>query len=198
MASQKSILMCDSTEANGPAEHVMDYVISYTLRLAQGICPNSTPILYIYVRHIIKELFELDDYLFVVKEVKTYKQEKNIDLIVKMKMRRGGKEEEHALLIENKHATNLQEGQLMNYKKSFEENYKGSLLHYALISSYSQEEMDEKSKNQIQEAGFRCFSIDDLLPRYMRIPDGVDYHNIDSENLIFNEFWLREWPCTID
>lgn len=199
MASKASLLMCDSTENYGPAEHVMDYIISYTLRLAKDISPEDTPILYLYIKNIISKLFEIELLdLSNIESIKVTKHWKQIDLVVELVLKNDN-ECSHVLLIENKHYSKIRtdkqgKNQLEKYKEKFEKKYLDKQLHYALISSQGHDEVKESYKSICDEVGFKCFSMDDLLPNTMKVPDGNDYHFIDSEDLIFNEFWLREWP----
>lgn len=51
--------MLDSTESDGPAEIVMDYILSYTLRSVNN---NDTPIFAKYARSILFKLLEINDF----------------------------------------------------------------------------------------------------------------------------------------
>lgn len=60
-------LMVDDSQKDGPAEHVMDYIISWTLRRADCKCRGEKPILYGYCRQILARLLGLrleDDIVF--------------------------------------------------------------------------------------------------------------------------------------
>ena len=205
MASPKSLLMCDSTKGYGPAEHVMDYIISYTLRLANNVSSKDTPVLYLYVKNIVSILFEIEMSDFSnIENIKVFKQQNCTDLVVEWSLcKRNDKEdmESHALLIENKHSTDIDvddgKYQIEKYKEKFEEKYSNEKLHYVLISSKGTDEI-EKEKGICNNVGFKCYAMDDLLPEIMKVPDEDDYHYIDTEDPIFNQFWLREWPCVID
>lgn len=65
------LFMLDSSESDGPAEIVMDYVISYTLRSANNI---KMPILALYARSILFKLLELKDCGQIIERVEVWKQ----------------------------------------------------------------------------------------------------------------------------
>ena len=88
--------------------------------------------------------------------------------------------------------------QIKVYKERFEAKFSDKKLHYVLISSQGHGEVLDLYKDACEKAGFKCYAMDDLLPETMKVPDGESYHYIDTEDSMFNEFWLREWPCVID
>ena len=53
-------LMNDSSDKDGHAETIMDYVISWCLRRAQSICKKEKPILYSKCRYMLSKLLNLD------------------------------------------------------------------------------------------------------------------------------------------
>ena len=127
-------LMVDSSEKDGKAEIVMDYVLSWCLRRADEICQtDNKPILYEYCRYMLGKLCEIDvNESVVFKDVKVWKEDQNIDLWVELVVETDGKSQKHAILIENKYYTGLHltrdsEGQYRNqlevYKERFIEHY---------------------------------------------------------------------------
>ena len=127
-------LMRDSSETDGKAEIVMDYVLSWTLRRAAKECDiDNKPLLRHYCRYMLGLLLEIpmsDD--VIVSEVKVWKEYWNIDLWVEVALQCNGETEHHAILIENKYYTMLHNSydddgvprnQLEVYKKKFDRHY---------------------------------------------------------------------------
>ena len=145
-------LMRDSSETDGKAEIVMDYVLSWTLRRAAKECDiDNKPLLRHYCRYMLGLLLEIpmsDD--VIVSEVKVWKEYWNIDLWVEVALQCNGETEHHAILIENKYYTMLHNSydddgvprnQLEVYKKKFDRHYADQehdndiwQKHYALIT----------------------------------------------------------------
>ena len=131
-----SQLMMDSSDTNGKAEALLDYVLSWSLRNCDENSSNcGKPILTGYSKYMLATLLEMgkeniNDIRF--KTVKTWKQWNNIDLCVEVILEIAGQEEKHAILIEDKYYTNLHlskdtdgknRNQLVVYKKQFESCY---------------------------------------------------------------------------
>ena len=185
--------MLDSSESDGPAEIVMDYVISYTLRSANNI---KMPILALYARSILFKLLELKDCGQIIERVEVWKQwgegHKKMDLTVEVDLSENGIKSKHALLIEDKYYSgirydrNLQEYQIQTYKRIFDNFYSNEpvISHYWVISCISPS--DQKFRylyGGVNQYGFKAISICDLV-------QGVKE---DCESDIFNQFFLRDW-----
>lgn len=190
-------LMVDSSEYDGKAEIVMDYVISWCLRRADVICSKEKPILYNYCRTMLAMLLgiELKDSI-TFENVEVWKQEYNIDLWVELQVNREGMLERHAILIEDKYYSKLHESldsdgghrnQLEVYKERFDNHYTQQTeewhKHYALITCIDRDDPKIAMYDIAQSFGFEIYSFYDLLGKER------DYE--DSESDIFNEFWLR-------
>lgn len=129
-------LMNDSSDKDGHAETVMDYVISWCLRRAQSICKTEKPILYSKCRFMLSKLLDLDILNFEsveFKRVEVWKQWEKIDLFVEVDALINNIEKRYAILIEDKfysklHYTKDIDGKYRNqlevYKKKFENYYK--------------------------------------------------------------------------
>ena len=195
--------MRDSSQNDGHAEPVMDYVISWCLRRADVICKDEKPILYRHCRFMLGKLLgkkNIDDVIF--SNVKVWKQWENIDLRVEVDVEQRGKITKYALLIENKYYTGLHDAtdvdgvkrnQLVVYKNKFDAHYdiqkdkKGEdwTKHYALITC-----LERESESFIRHFGnltevdtkpaFNVFSFYELLE-----------NDIQTESDLFNEFWYR-------
>lgn len=178
--------MKDSSEGDSRKETMIDFILSWTLRRAmQQYCEEKTT-LYQYCRKILGKLIgiEMTDNVQVIS-VETWKQWKYIDLWANIRIARNGKEEFHAVLIENKAYTPTHHNQLARYKTIFdqvcEEHMPDAKRHYILITAL--DEMPAMLKNECEENDYDSFCLGDLN----------DYEQKDSESDLFNEFWLRYW-----
>lgn len=84
MESKISKFMRDDTvDKDGKLETIMDYVISWTLRMAQNSCSTADSLLYEYSRAILGKLLHRNiDNLTNIESVRVEKQCYNIDLWV--------------------------------------------------------------------------------------------------------------------
>ena len=198
----KPQLMLDETEADGHAESIMDYVISWCIRRADVRCKNEKPILYSYCRKILAKLLEItltEDVEF--HDVKVWKQWMRIDLSVELEVEIAGKRTKHAILIENKYYTGLHEAtaldktrknQLYVYHEIFDEHYKLEKSkgrnwkpHYALITCIKRDDDNFSIYKSAKDFGFETYYLKELL-------DETSNNNpILTESDIFNEFWFR-------
>lgn len=189
-------LMNDSSDKDGHAETVMDYVISWCLRRAQSICKKEKPILYSKCRYMLSKLLNLDTLdlkNIEFKRVEVWKQWARIDLCVEVDAVINNIEKRYAILIEDKYYSELHDtkdingkskNQLEVYKKKFEDYYKEQNeereLKYALITCIEREDKKFKQYNIAYQFGFNVFSFYELL-------EDEEY----TESEIFNEFWFR-------
>lgn len=192
--------MKDSSEVDGHAETVLDYVLSWCLRWSETKYKDIKPILHRYCRYMLFRLIESDTHdNIVVEDVKVWKQSKKIDLWVEAKLLVNGKEEWHSVLIEDKYYSpihpsldtdGLYRSQLDVYKKKFKAHYVDKAyfhFHFAVITCmvrYDANFTTTYDEKEMERLGFKLYSFDDMLD---------DSINIDSESDIFNEFWLRNW-----
>lgn len=181
-----SLLMKDSSEGDSQKETMIDFILSWTLRRSIQQYSEEKPILYQYCRKILGKLIgiEMTDDVQVTS-VETWKQWKYIDLWANIRITCNGKEEFHAVLIENKAYTPTHHNQLARYKAIFdqvcEEYMPDAKRHYILITAL--DEMPSILTNECKENGYTPFCLGDLN----------DYEQQDSESDLFNEFWLRYW-----
>lgn len=194
-------LMCDSSETNGRAEVMIDYILSWSLRYASDSCKNDNkPLLHKRCRKMLSILLGLDDKILkktIFKSVKVWKEYQYIDVWVEVILDNDGKEENHAILIENKyytmlHDTRCKDGKYRNqlevYRERFDGYYQEKKMewqrHYALITCVDRENPNFSSYKIAENFGFDIFCFYDLLG---------NQKSGDTESDIFNEFWLRDW-----
>lgn len=189
-------LMVDSTESDAPAEIMMDYVISWSLRRADVVCKDEKPILYRYCRAMLAMLLDVElDATTTFESVETSKQYDGIDLWVELTLNRNGQRERHAILIEDKYYSKLRDtrdddgeyrNQLEVYRKRFDGYYDEQPeqyhRHYALITCVDREDPKFAMYDIAPQLGYKTFSLGELL-------DENCNHEL-SESDIFNEFWI--------
>lgn len=202
-----SLLMCDSTEGDGKAEIVMDYVMSWSLRHATKEYSEKKD-LYRYCRYMLYKLLQIEAPLknITFTEVKVWKEWKHIDLCVEVKLINNNEEECYALLIENKYYTPLHEkrdaegnwrNQLDVYREIFEKYYDAVPLKknwkrkYALVSCFERPSKSIRKYREANKYGFKVFGFYSIIARNFENKKTKKYK--DSESEIFNEFWLRRW-----
>lgn len=197
MESKISKFMRDDTvDKDGKLETIMDYVISWTLRMAQNSCSTADSLLYEYSRAILgKLLHENIDNLTNIESVRVEKQYYNIDLWVNVVLTINEQKEKHAILIENKayspiHNATDEDGasrcQLEVYKKKFNRDYANDedvIKHYWLITCHEEEKYLKPIREICQLHDFELIPLTELQD------NGVP----DTQSDIFNEFWLRYW-----
>lgn len=190
---EEELFMLDSSESDGAAEIVMDYVLSYTLRSVNN---SKKPLFAQYARKILFRLLELEDLGQIVQSVKVWKQwgegHKRIDLTIEVELSGQGKISKHAILIEDKYYSGIryddsrQEYQIQTYKRIFDNFYKGKeiICHYWVISCISK---SDSKFNQlydfVKDYGFKTLSI------YQLVEDIKE----ECESDIFNQFFLTGW-----
>lgn len=192
-------LMVDSSENDGKAEIVMDYVLSWCLRRADIICMNDNkPILYRFCRNMLALLCDIDlNDSVIFKEVKVWKEDQRIDLWVELIIENNGVPYKHAILIENKYYSSLHDSkdldgcyrnQLQVYKNKFDAHYNKEpdtwIKHYNLITCIERSDPKFSAYYDIAKSfGFKVISF------YEMLGDKTEYEYTESD--IFNEFWLR-------
>lgn len=179
--------MIDSTLGDGPAEHIMDYIISYTLRSVNNF---KQPVFASYCRKILFMLLGLEDKGQCIQSVKVWKQWQFTDLTAEIIIKDENGISKHALLIENKYYSCVRQnkyGELQTdiYKQKMIEHYSGTdfNLHYALITGISRDSDSFSIYDCVHSSGFEVFSIYDFIETGQK----------DCESDIFNQFWLRSW-----
>lgn len=189
-------LMVDSSDYDGHAEDVMDYVVSWCIRRSQKDLTDK-PILLDYCKFMVCRLLDIEDYKSVeVYSVKTWKQWEHTDLVADIELRiNHGSMEKHSILIEDKYYSPLHDAtdedgqrrnQLLVYKKKFDRYYTQNgdwHLHYALLSCMDPNDEKIHQYDIAKDYGFKVFAWGDLIPKEANLKP--------TESDIYNEFWLR-------
>lgn len=200
MAIELPKLMLDDSESDGPAEPVMDYVISWCVRWAQKDLSSEKPILHRQCKKLLCRLLGFDtDENIEFNKVKVWKQCKRIDLWIELCLTHNGIHENHAILVEDKYyskqhlvkdSDGIYRNQLIVYKKKFDEYYDSNkldyLCHYALVTCIKR---DDPKFDEF----YGCVEKEEKYKDYIV----MDYYELrgdcteETESDIYNEFWLN-------
>ncbi|MCH5246353.1 MAG: PD-(D/E)XK nuclease family protein [Muribaculaceae bacterium] len=177
------LLMSDSSRTNGPAEIVMDYIISYTLRCSKGC--NKMPKFEKASRYILLQLLEQSEENQEILSVKTWKQWKRIDLTVEVSLIRNGKEEKHVIVIEDKYYTAPHDNQLIRYREAVDDYYDDKWeKHYVLLTAvYRSDQQFDINYSGVEAEGYKLYCIKELVKDITE----------PTESDIFNQLWLADW-----
>ena len=187
-------LMRDSSENDGHAEIIMDYVLSWCLRFAESKYCQAKPILSHYCRYMLGMLLKMNitDNTNILS-VKVWKEWQRIDLTVEVIIENNGIQEKHAILIENKFYSKIHDDQLLRYKKLFLDHYGDAdewHKHYMLLSCLdTHEEVERVYGPDLEGTGFTAYSFYELLDPTCWQEEKGEYKPTESD--IFNEFWFR-------
>ena len=190
--------MHDSSKSVGHAEIVMDFVLSWCLRIAESKYKSVKPILWTYCRYMLGKLMDMEITDETNVESVIVKREWNyIDMIIEVLIDNNDTKEKHAILVENKlydairYDSNTKENQLERYKRIFLEHYgKEWHKHYNFISCLdSNAEVMRKYGEDLKGTGYKAYSLDKMLNPKCWQKDIKKYTPTESD--IFNEFWFR-------
>ena len=147
------LLMKDSSEGDKGKEAMLDFVLSWTLRVASDAYPDKDEEQKLHKacrRILFKLIFGLKRYEEIERKqcqvcsVQVWKQWNNIDLHANVTLRiDGGEPEYHVIVVENKVYTSLSDNQLGPYKEIILNTYKGGAyekhIHFWVITGFNEE-----------------------------------------------------------
>jgi len=190
-------LMVDSSEKNGKAEIVIDYVLSWALRWCDRQLSSVCPILYDKCKYMMCKFLQIPDEQMdsvMFSDIKVWKEEDRIDLWVELVVTQNGENNRHAILIENKYYGSLRNikdvdgiyrNQLEVYKKNFDKHYASQsdswTLHYSVYTCIESWNPKLSIYDMAKNLGFQVLAFDDIVK---------DDHQ-ETESDIYNEVWLR-------
>lgn len=199
IADMTSLLMCDNSEGNHGKEAMLDYQLSYLLRIANTSEEGNELGKRTLMKLLGKEI-QLDEYGYVenidIVSVKVWKQWQCIDLIAEVDAYfsplSDQQEERHVIVIENKAYTGIHDDQLSRYEHDVEEwyKYKDVQIHYWVITFFDN---DTKEFNaiaaQCQESkgDWKCLSFEEVVD----LTDDEQQNGMGNE--IIDEFWVKKW-----
>lgn len=193
--NKTSKFMTDHSEGDKGKEAVMDFQISWVLRMAADEdYTKDKPIFRLYSRYM---LFRLLNKPFPYKEeivsVRVWKEWENIDICAEVELKVGDKKELHVLLIENKVYTSMKAWQRDDYPKVLQQFYKehgrGEYKpHNILITCTDSDTEYMKMKIFCENTDWQVISIYDII---------LDLTQ-ETESEMFNEFWIYNWERLTD
>ncbi len=199
VADMPSLFMCDDSEGNHGKEAMLDYQLSYLLRLANTSESGDELAKRTLMKLLGKEV-QLNQYGYVdnieVSSVKVWKQWQKIDLIAEVDAYFGSfpdqKEEQHVIVIENKAYTGIHDDQLSRYVQEVEEWYKDKdvQIHYWVVTFFDNDTKEfEAIATQCKESkgDWKCLSFEDVVD----LTD--EERQKGTYNEILDEFWVKKW-----
>ena len=189
---KKSLYMQDSSRSNHGYETMLDYQISWLLRLAKE---GTNDRLHNVARSVLFKLIEKEnDSNVKINRVEVWKQWERIDLTAEIELEVNNQMERHLVVIEDKAYTLIHDDQLKRYTETVNAYYhdKGRnsyKKHFWVISFFDR---DEEWFKTLQK---QCDNYKEwkLLSFYEVIgwKEGEEFPDTKSD--LFDEFWLREW-----
>ena len=184
--------MQDSSRSNHGYETMLDYQISWLLRLAKE---GTNDRLHNVARSVLFKLIEKEnDSNVKINRVEVWKQWERIDLTAEIELEVNNQTERHLVVIEDKAYTLIHDDQLKIYTETVNAYYhdKGRnsyKKHFWVISFFDR---DEEWFKTLQK---QCDNYKEwkLLSFYEVIgwKEGEEFPDTKSD--LFDEFWLREW-----
>jgi len=191
MDNGKSFFMCDDSENDHGKESILDYELSWVIRLAadKKQCKGNE-ILYNKCRAILGKLLDEQDFgEYKVKSAHVWKQWKRIDLIANIVLENNDRLENHVVVIENKAYTELRDNQL-EYSEIVDTEYgsytdwESCIKHFWVITCFDPD-----------ESGYT--ELVDKCKKSKWHPLALTKLQDNSEALtgeaLFDEFWLKSW-----
>jgi hypothetical protein len=196
MVSLPSIFMNDDSEGDHGKETMLDYQLSYILRLANTSNMGSE-----FAERVVMKLIGVDpDHIdedgissyLILRSVKVWKQWERIDLLAEIEANYGNGFKKYVIVIEDKAYTNIHDDQLSRYAAIVEDYYKGQdveILYWVITFFDKGSEKYQTIANQCKEAkgGWNCISFDELA-----VLTDAELQK-GTYNDIIDEFWVKRW-----
>lgn len=190
---EKSLLMQDSWRSNHGYEAMLDFQISWLLRLAAEKKVENKR-LHKISKEVLLRLIEWKGATDVmISKVEVWRQWASIDVTAEVELTVDGNTERHLIIIEDKAYTLLHNNQLARYRDSVNDFYKGKhkptfYIHYWVITFYE----DDSNRwsllqSECDNNGWKLLSFYDVIGW----KEGEEFPDTKSD--LFDEFWLREW-----
>ena len=183
----------DSSEGNANKEAIMDFVVSWTLRMAVDHKKIKRPILHECSRNLLFKLIGKQNFKKTrVVKVETWKQYRKIDLWVRIILEENGVCEQHDVLIEDKVYSKLRDKQLSDIRSAFDKYLDEEQIiterHYILLTCMESYDANINQYSKASDDGFTLIPWDELMVAMF-----AGRKPMYSESEIFNEFWVKSW-----
>lgn len=194
VADMPSLFMNDDSEGNHGKETMLDYQLSYLLRIANTCEDGSELAGRVLMRLIEESPSYIQGYIenLCIEEIKVWKQWQHIDLIAEVEADCGDGMQKHVIVIENKAYTYIHDDQLSRYTEIIEDYYKDKdvSIHYWVITFFDYGSNEYKTTaDQCKEAKgrWKCLSFDEMIDLTEKERRNGTY------NTIIDEFWIKKW-----
>ena len=195
-----SKFMSDHSEGDHGLEAILDYELSWVIRMAaDNDCKNKQPNLYYQCQHILFKLLDIKDSKnIVIDHVNVWKQWSYIDLVADIYLIENGVKTLYVLMTEDKAYTPMSIKQRDEYPKTVREAYE----NYPRYAEY-------RGKYKLRKVLVTCFSSDPeeygykAYKEFVKDSDGWRVLSIDelpdwnademTESDLFNDFWFNNW-----
>lgn len=187
---KESQFMQDSSRSNYGYEAMLDFQMSWLLRIAKEHPSKTKQELHKVARKVLFKLINKEDRLeYKIKRVKVWKQWEHIDVIAEIELEFNTQIERHLVVIEDKAYTLIHDDQLTRYEHTVNSYYRDKTYnkHYWVISFFDKE---EKCFNDLMA---QCKGTDWKPLSFYEVIGWKDGEFPDTESDLFNEFWLRKW-----
>ncbi len=195
VADMPSLFMNDDSEGDHGKEAMLDYQLSYLLRLSNtsesGYTLGERALMKLMGKEALVDQFGYVENISNVN-VRVWKQWQHIDLIAEVEADCGAGLEHHVIVIENKAYTCVHDDQLSRYAQIVEDEYKEKdvQIHYWVITFFDNGTEGYMSiANQCKEAKgrWKCLSFEEVV-------DLTDEERQNGTyNVILDEFWIKNW-----
>ena len=194
-----SFFMHDESENNHGYEHMLDFQMSWVMRVAANKdIQKSNPILYKRCFDILMKLIEKEECENVeVCNVYVWKQWKYIDVHANVEIVCNGKKEKHVVILEDKAYTKIHDDQLLRYEETIAEEYDNNddlkdyskHKHYWVITFFGYDKKGYEYKYEVLDRmckdyypNWKVLSFEDILDD--TTPTGSEH---------FDDFWIYKW-----
>lgn len=186
---KESLFMQDSWHSNHGYESMLDFQMSWLMRLAAEK-DIEKPQLHKISKEVLLRLINIDkDNIQNVEiiKVEVWRQWKSIDVIAEVEIKVNGQVEQHLVVIEDKAYTMIHNNQLNRYRQSVVETYGDTRkTHYWVITFHEEGRYWERLKYDCERAEWKILSFYEVI-------GWKEGKFEDTESDLFNEFWLRKW-----
>lgn len=188
---KESLFMQDSWHSNHGYEAMLDFQISWLMRIAAEKNIEK-PLLHKISKDVLLRLVEICNegkQNVEIVQVKVWRQWKSIDVVAEVDIKINGLIEQHLVVIEDKAYTMIHDDQLKRYKITVNETYANTReVHYWVITFF-----DKSQRYKYEALKMDCDKAKWKLLSFYEVIGWKDGEFQDTESDLFNEFWLRKW-----
>lgn len=195
METEKSLLMQDNWRSNYGYEAMLDFQMSWLMRLAAEKNVKKKKLHQISKEVLLRLIGLLGTPNVDIKKVDIWRQWEQIDVTAEVEVVVNGQTQRHLVVLEDKAYTKIHDDQLNRYADKISDYYEGKSkqkfnIHYWVITFF-----DKSSNNwsilekECDKAKWRLLSFYDVIGWSEDKKEEFE----DTESDLFEEFWLKEW-----